>query len=95
MAGPDELLIRAVATGRVQRVNYRWSLVQAASSAGVRGWVRNRPDGAVEAVLQGPRDAVEATVAWMRRGPAKAIVDEVEVEPIEATEQYDGFTIRA
>ena len=94
MAGAEEQLVRAVATGRVQRVNYRWSLMQAASGNGVRGWVRNRADGAVEAVLQGPRDAVEATVAWMRSGPPKAIVNDVQVEAIEPTEQYDGFTIR-
>jgi acylphosphatase len=94
VAGVDDLLVRAVATGRVQRVNYRWSLLRAASNNGVRGWVRNRADGAVEAVLQGPRDAVERTLIWMRQGPPKAIVHDVEVEPIEASEQYDGFTIR-
>ena len=94
MSANEELLVRAVATGQVQRVHYRWSLLQAAKANGVRGWVRNRPDGSVEAVLQGPPEAVDATIAWMHHGPPRAIVAEVRVEPEAATERYEGFAIR-
>ena len=69
------LLIR----GRVQGVGYRFALIDAATARGVAGWVCNRRDGAVEALVQGDAAAVEAVVAWCRRGPPAAQVDEVEV----------------
>lgn len=58
------LLVR----GRVQGVYYRASTVEAATRLGVLGWVRNRRDGSVEALLHGPADAVEALTAWARQG---------------------------
>ena len=68
-----------VVSGRVQGVFFRDSCQREAVAAGVTGWVRNRRDGAVEAVFEGDDDAVEAMVSWCRNGPSHARVDEVEV----------------
>lgn len=64
--------------GRVQGVGYRASLQQVAQAHGLRGWVRNRADGQVEALLHGPADAVDAALAWAQRGPPLARVVAVE-----------------
>lgn len=63
--------------GRVQGVWFRESMRQAAERLGVTGWVRNRADGAVEAVVQGTDPAVDALLAWSRDGPPLARVDRV------------------
>ena len=67
--------------GTVQGVGYRWAMVQAARRIGVAGWVRNRHDGSVEAVVAGSRASVDELVAWTRRGPTSARVLSVEVLP--------------
>lgn len=63
--------------GRVQGVGYRWALCAEASRLGLSGWVRNRRDGSVEALVYGPVEAVEALVVWAHRGPSMARVDSV------------------
>ena len=70
---------QAVVSGRVQGVYYRASTQQQARRLAVAGWVRNRPDGSGEAWLEGAPDAVEALLAWMRRGPAGARVTDIAV----------------
>ena len=70
---------RLVVRGRVQGVFYRESMRQEAARLGVTGWVCNRLDGTVEAVVQGPADAVEAITLWARRGPEDARVEALEV----------------
>ncbi len=70
---------QAVVSGRVQGVYYRASTQQQARRLAVAGWVRNRPDGSVEAWLEGAPDAVEALLAWMRRGPEGARVMDITV----------------
>lgn len=70
---------RLVIRGRVQGVGYRHATVEAARAIGVAGWVRNRPDGTVEAFAQGARADVDRFVAWCRHGPPLARVDDVEV----------------
>jgi len=79
--------------GRVQGVGYRDALRAQADTAGVHGWVRNRNDGSVEALLQGSVQAVDSVIAWARRGPAAAHVVEVRVrEPApEFDHPYSGF----
>ena len=78
--------------GRVQGVFFRESMRQEAEALGVDGWVRNRRDGSVEAVVQGPAAAVEAIVRWARHGPPDAEVTGVDVGP--ATGDYRGFEKR-
>jgi acylphosphatase len=70
---------RVVVHGYVQGVGFRFSVQQAARVRGVAGWVRNRGDGAVEAVFEGEREDVEAMIRWCEQGPRGADVDEVEV----------------
>ena len=65
--------------GRVQGVGFRLHMQREARARGVTGWVRNRSDGTVEAVVQGTPEAVEAMIAWVRRGPSGAVVSEVKV----------------
>ena len=67
--------------GLVQGVWYRESMRREAERLGVTGWVRNRPDGSVEAVVQGTPEAIESITLWAKRGPEHASVDRVDVLP--------------
>jgi acylphosphatase len=78
--------------GRVQGVFFRDTLRRMATSRGVAGWVRNNPDGTLEAALEGAPDAVEALVAFCREGPRGAAVDHVDVSE-EEPEGEAGFAI--
>lgn len=79
--------------GRVQGVSFRQSTKDEADRLGVKGWVRNLPDGAVEAVLEGEPEAVEALVAWCHRGPRLAEVLRVVREEQAATGMFSGFDV--
>jgi len=65
--------------GFVQGVGFRFALVREAQLRGVAGWVRNRPDGAVEAAFEGSPDAVDSMIRWCRQGPRGARVERVQV----------------
>ena len=69
---------RLVVSGRVHGVGYRDWMVEEATRLGVSGWVRNRPDGAVEALVYGDIDAVEELLRACRRGPRMAVVSRIE-----------------
>ena len=84
---------RLVVRGLVQGVFFRASVLRHATSLGVRGWVRNTHDGAVEAVFEGEPDAVARLVEFCQRGPRGARVDDVEVFT-ESVEGLSGFAIR-
>ena len=79
--------------GHVQGVFFRETTKRRALAAGVNGWVRNRPDGAVEAVFEGERAAVERLVEYVREGPRGARVDWLDVEA-EEPEGLSGFEVR-
>jgi len=79
--------------GRVQGVGYRAALQIAAQANAISGWVRNRMDGTVEAVLQGDSAGIESVLAWARRGPPFARVTDLTVEAAqgEFDRPYRGF----
>lgn len=79
--------------GRVQGVYFRSDTRDRARSLGVSGWVRNAPDGSVEAVFEGEEERVQSMVAWCRRGPGGARVDEVLVDWEEPAGER-GFSVR-
>jgi acylphosphatase len=85
--------VRVVVHGRVQGVFFRGSTEEAAVRAGVAGWVRNRADGAVEAVFEGDPKAVARMIDFVHRGPRWARVDRVEVVE-EPPEGLDDFGVR-
>jgi acylphosphatase len=87
----SEQAVRLSILGRVQGVWYRAWTVREAEARGLRGWVRNRRDGSVEAVLVGPAAAVEAMIEACRKGPPAARVDEVLVTDTAPTDVGAGF----
>ena len=84
---------RVLVSGRVQGVYFRGTCRQLALQRGVRGWVRNLPDGRVEAVFEGLADDVQHLVDWARRGPHAAVVADVSVQT-EPPEGLGAFQIR-
>lgn len=84
---------RVLVSGRVQGVFYRDTCLREATRRGVAGWVRNLPDGRVEAVFEGPAERVDELVEWARHGPPQASVAGVEVLP-EPPEGLAGFRVR-
>ncbi|KSU53818.1 acylphosphatase [Microbacterium enclense] len=80
--------------GRVQGVGFRYALHAAAQRAGARGWVRNRRDGTVEALIAGDAATVDAVIAWAHDGPPSARVERVDAADSDETAP-EGFEIRA
>lgn len=89
-----ETALRLAVYGRVQGVSYRTSAQREALRLGLHGWVRNRHDGSVEALVIGPRSSVEEFVAWAHNGPRGARVDRLEVAPAEF-EKMESFLVRS
>ena len=86
--------VHVLVTGKVQGVFYRATAERVAQELGLAGWVRNLDDGRVEAIAEGPAEAVEAFVRWCRQGPPAARVDGVEVTAHPATGEFVGFATR-
>ena len=84
---------RLLISGRVQGVGFRWFTHDAASRENVTGWVRNLPDGRVEAYLEGESEAVTRVERALRQGPRGSRVDTVYVDQEEASGAYSGFSI--
>jgi len=85
---------RFIVSGRVQRVGFRWFTIDAAARDGLTGWVRNLPDGRVEALVEGESEAVDRFERFIRRGPPAARVDEIETDIVAPTGRFPGFTAR-
>lgn len=83
---------RAVVSGSVQGVGFRFFAERAAREFGVRGWVRNLPDGSVETVAEGEEDAVSRYLARLKAGPRASRVDAVAVDEV-PTQGLSGFEI--
>jgi len=89
----DRTRAHVFVSGRVQGVYYRATTREQATDRGVNGWVRNLDDGRVEAVFEGPAEAVEAMVEWCHEGSSRARVEDVDVTH-EYPEGLDGFEVR-
>jgi acylphosphatase len=89
----DRTRAHVFVSGRVQGVYYRANTRDTARTHGVDGWVRNLDDGRVEAVFEGPEDAVETMVEWCHEGSPAALVEDVTAE-YEEPEGESGFRIR-
>ena len=92
LASPHDFETLAVRiTGKVQGVGFRLATVRHAHMVGVTGWVRNAPDGSVEALLQGDPDQIDRMLSWLHHGPPAARVDEVSSEREFTERHYDRF----
>ena len=85
---------RVVIRGHVQGVGFRYGVLEAAQSARVSGWVRNRLDGTVEALLQGDDAAVERVIRWCRQGPRGSRVTSVDVHDEPLQDALAAFDLR-
>ncbi len=90
----DQVRAHVYVSGRVQGVYFRGHTQEQAHKHGVRGWVRNLPDGRVEAVFEGDRNSVQGMIEWCHQGPPSARVDDVHVAWEAATGQEQSFEAR-
>jgi acylphosphatase len=91
----EELIsARLLITGKVQGVYFRFNMQQTAKKNSVVGWVRNLPDGRVEALLSGNKIDVNNVVEWSKIGPENSRVDEVKIEYGEHSREYSDFVIQ-
>ncbi|WP_344739787.1 acylphosphatase [Microbacterium awajiense] len=86
--------VKAVVSGSVQGVGYRYTLRIVAREAGVTGWVRNRRDGTVESEVEGEDSAVDEVLAWMAKGPPGSRVDAARVTELAPAHTERGFDVR-
>lgn len=84
---------RVIVSGRVQGVFFRYETRNEALNRNVKGWVKNRRDGSVEAVFEGDEEDVKYMIDWCKKGPPMARVKDVQVEWEEYRGEYDGFHI--
>jgi len=84
---------RVIIHGRVQGVFFRLETRKAARRFGATGWVRNLPDGTVEAVMEGSHEAVTGLLGWCEQGPRMACVDKLELHNEPYTGKYDSFKV--
>lgn len=94
MVTEERVRLSAVVHGTVQGVNFRYYTRQQARRLGLRGYVRNRSDGTVEVVAEGPRRTVEELYSWLHSGPAMAEVREVEATWGTPTGAWASFEVR-
>lgn len=88
-----DIRAHVIIEGRVQGVYFRSYTVDKAESLGLTGWVRNNPDGSVEAVFEGEERATKEAVEWCRQGPPSAQVEKVKVDLLPFTGEFKDFTV--
>lgn len=93
MAGADRIRAHLVITGLVQGVSYRASARFEALRLKLTGWVRNLPNGDVEAIAEGEPASVEQFIGWCRRGPEEARVESIKHETLTATGEFATFAV--
>ncbi len=86
--------LHIVIEGRVQGVFFRASTIEESCKLGLTGWVRNCPDGRVEAVFEGDIDKIDRILEWCKKGPPGAVVRNVETIWEQANGEYDSFSIK-
>jgi acylphosphatase len=86
--------IRIVVSGLVQGVNFRYFTLKQAQKIGIKGYVRNLPDGSVEAVADGENWMIDEFTKQLKTGPPISRVTGINVQPVESDEEFDGFEIR-
>jgi acylphosphatase len=91
----DQRAVVATVVGRVQGVGYRYATLGVAHELGLRGWVRNAPDGSVETWAQGNEANLEAFIAFLRQGPRSARVQSVDVRSVEPDGNVADFVVRS
>ena len=91
---PDRVRVYLRIEGRVQGVYFRASTVSEARRLRLTGWVRNSPDGSVEAVAEGEQAQIEELIAWCRQGPPGARVTLVDVRYESSRGEFSGFSIK-
>ena len=84
---------RVTIHGRVQGVMFRHNAAKMAEKSDVKGWVRNNPDGTVEAVFEGEDADLEKVISWCRKGPIGSKIDRVDVKEERFTGKFDDFEI--
>jgi len=89
----DKARAHIFVSGRVQGVGFRWSVLNKARQFGIKGWVRNLPDGRVEAVFEGNKEIVEKIISWTKEGPYFAKVEKVDVQWENYTGEFEDFTV--
>ena len=94
MQSDDNERARVSVSGRVQGVFFRDSAREKAEGLGLSGWVKNTPDGRVEALFEGPSEKVREMVEWCERGPSQASVDSVDTAFEQARGDLEGFEVR-
>lgn len=89
----EKVRARVIIEGRVQGVFFRYHTQEMAYRLGIKGWVKNRRDGRVEAVFEGEKDRVNQMIEWCHRGPSEARVTGVRVTWEEYTGEFQDFSI--
>jgi len=94
MSEVQDQRLHALVIGRVQGVGFRYYVMGAAGDLGLRGWVRNRRDGAVEIVAEGKKEKLSELLRVLQRGSRSSTVTEVKEQWLENSGEFHGFSVR-
>ena len=89
----NNVRVRVLVSGKVQGVFLRHNIKEQAKMLRLKGWVKNLPDGKVEAVVEGEKEIIETIIKWVRQGPFLSRVDSIKVDWQEARGEFDDFQI--